>query len=499
MQIHNSSNATASPSRRPAPATFGERNFGNCQLGHKRRTRRLVQLADALLDHPEGPLTHKLQQPAAYRALCRLANQPPVTHQAVLRGPSQATLETLRARPGVSLLLHDTTELDYSGRTTLAALGQIGNGNGQGYECHNSLAADPATGRLLGLAHQILHSRRQVPQGEGVAAKRADPQRESRLWVRAVEAIGPAPQGALWVDICDRGADTFEFLEYEVRHGRAFVVRSTHSRALELDAGDGGPHLLHDRLRTLAAAAGWEVPLSARPGQPARTAAVQAAWAAVRLRAPHMRRGEHGRAPLALWAIRVWEPCPPTGVEPLEWVLLTAVPVDTTQELRERVSWYECRPLIEDFHKAQKTGVAIEGLRFQSQAGLEPVIALLSVVAVELVNLRVAARVPEQAGRPAAAVVDPLAVEVLSAWRYGEARDLTVREFTQALGRLGGHQGRKGDGLPGWQTLWRGWNQLHAMTSYERSRRSAPGGRAGPPGLHTMTSYAQSRRSYGKH
>jgi Transposase DNA-binding len=472
MHIHPASSTTPPPGLSPEPATFGARNFGACQLGHRRRTRRLVQLADALLDHPEGPLTHKLQQPAAYRALCRLANQPAVTHQAVLRGPTQATLDALRARPGVSLLLHDTTELDFSGRTTLAALGPIGNGRGQGYECHNSLAIDPATGRLLGLAHQILHTRRDVPPGEGVAAKRADPQRESRLWVRAVAAIGPAPAGALWVDVCDRGADTFEFLEYERRHDRAFVIRSTHSRALELDEGDDGPHRLHDRLRGLAPAARWEVGVAAQPGQPARTAAVQAAWAAVRLRAPRVRRGEHGRAALAVWAIRVWEPCPPAGVEPLEWVLLTAVPVATVADLRERVAWYEWRPLIEDYHKAQKTGAGIEGLRFQSQAGLEPVIALLSVVAVELVNLRVAARVPGQAERPAAEVVDPLCVEVLSVWRYGEARPLSVREYTLALGRLGGHQNRTGDGLPGWQTLWRGWNQLHAMTSYELSRRS---------------------------
>ena len=99
----------------------------------------------------------------------------------------------------------------------------------------------------------------------------------------------------------------------------------------------------------------------------------------------------------------------------------------------------------------------------QSQAGLEPLIALLSVVAVELVNLRAAARLPEQAGRPAAEVVEPVYVEVLSVWRHGEARPLTVREYTLALGRLGGHQNRKGDGLPGWQTLWRGWDKLQTM------------------------------------
>jgi hypothetical protein len=83
---------------------------------------------------------------------------------------------------------------------------------------------------------------------------------------------------------------------------------------------------------------------------------------------------------------------------------------------------------------------------------------------VEVVNLRVAER-------PAGERVEPLAVEVVSVWRSGAARALTVRECTPALGRLGGHPGRRGDGRTGWQTLWRGWNQLHATLSYELSKR----------------------------
>jgi hypothetical protein len=102
---------------------------------------------------------------------------------------------------------------------------------------------------------------------------------------------------------------------------------------------------------------------------------------------------------------------------------------------------------------------------------LEPLSALRSVLAVALVNLRVAARVPAQAGRPAAEVVAPLWAEGLRVGRYQEARPLSVREFTLALGRLGGHLHRAGDGLPGWPTLWQGWNQLHAMSLYELSRR----------------------------
>src|SRR6185312_11937546 len=102
-----------------------------------------------------------------------------------------------------------------------------------------------------------------------------------------------------------------------------FVIRSTHSRALEVES-EGTPRRLHDLLRSLPPRTGWTVEVAAHKGQPARTARVVCAWAEVTLKAPHVRRGEHGREPLRVRAIRVWEVDAPAGVEePLEWLLLT--------------------------------------------------------------------------------------------------------------------------------------------------------------------------------
>lgn len=454
------------------PPSFGEVHFGDCDLGDRRRNRRLVDLANRIHQHPEGSLPHKLRDPAAYRALCRLMNQPPVTHAAVLEPHRQHTLTRMRQQPGPVLILHDFTELDYSGHQTLRGLlGQIGNGGGQGYECHNSLAVEPDSGQVLGLVNQILHRRRHAPAGEGIAAKRDCPRRESRVWLRAVQAIGPAPADACWVDVCDRGADTFEFLEYECRQGRHFLIRSRYNRAL-LAPADEGVAALHDQLRAQEPVLGWTVRVAAQAGQPARQARVVACYQAVTLRAPHTgRRGQYPRRPLSLWAIRVWEVEAPAGVsEPLEWLLVTDLPIGDAAELRRRVRWYERRPLVEEFHKAQKTGLAIESLQFTTEGALQPAIALLSVAAVSLLNLREGARDAGRAEQAATTEVAAVYVEVLSVWRYGAVRPLTVREFALALGRLGGHLGRKGDGWPGWQTLWRGWNQLQALVTYEKAR-----------------------------
>jgi hypothetical protein len=445
--------------------------MAHTQLGDKRRTDRLVDTARRISGHPGGSLPDKLADPAAYRATLRLMNHPDGTHAAILQPHLQATLDRARHASGTVLFLQDITELDYSGQQTLASLGQIGNGGGRGYECHNALAIDAHSGELLGLACQQLHNRVRKPAKEGVAARRERLSRESLLWVKAARRIGPTPAGCHWVDVCDRGADTFEFLEYQLRHGRHFVIRSTHSRVLEVESR-GQPRLLHDLLRSLPAQVGWQVKVSANKGQPQRTARLQCAWAAVTLRPPHVRKGKHGRESLAVWALRVWEvAASPQVREPLEWLLLSDEPIADAWAAWRRVGYYERRPLVEDYHKAQKTGLGIEQLQLQSQAGLQPLIALLSVLAVALVNTRAAARDEERAMRPARELIDPLSLSVLSVWRYGQERPLTVRESVLALGRLGGHLNRKGDGLPGWQTLWRGAMKLHAMKEYELSRR----------------------------
>jgi hypothetical protein len=483
-------------------------DLGRAGLGHQARTRRLVYTAGLLAQEAAGrSLPDRLPDRADYEGALNLANNPAVTHQAVLQPHYEATRQRMLACPGVVLNISDLTELDYSGLRS-ACLGPIGNGHGRGFECHNSVALDPSTGDLLGLTSQILHVRdsdlqvqasaaaahRDAPgadarrkgqgrrAGEPAAARYQRQSRESRLWVQGSAALGEVPEGRLWVDVCDRASDTFEYLQFMASAKRSYVIRSTHNRALEeaegtpLQVGPGGeepPRRLHDLMRSLPGVMSWRVDVSANKGQPARVATVQMAWKQVRVLAPEDYQGEDKGA-LEVWAIRVWEPQPPAGVkEPLEWLLLSNVPVHSDEQARERVGWYEWRPAVEEFHKAQKTGMAIEALQLQSRAGLEPLIGLLSILAVTLVNLRQQARQPEAASRPARQVVDPLWVKVLSIWRYGEDRDLSLRQFVLDLARLGGYMNRRRGAWPGWIVLWRGLTKLRHMVQYEVARANA--------------------------
>jgi hypothetical protein len=445
--------------------TFGTTHFGTAALGHKQRNRCLVKIADAIHRHPGGTLPHKLHSPKDYKAMTRLMNRPEVTHAAVLQAHCQRTLELMRQVDGPVLVLHDTTELDYSGLHSIADLGSIGCNLGRGYLCHNSLAFDPQQRRVLGLAHQLLHERRLVGRKEGVASKRQRLNRESRLWPRAVSAVGPAPAERLWVHVADRGSDTFEHLAQHEQAGTSFVIRSLGRRNVQ--PGHDAPkkaRLLRRYARSLPLQGSKSVVIGSRGNKGEQGATVGIAFAEVLVQPPLVKRGDYEKRPLRLWLVVVRELKPPKGRQPLEWLLLTNVPVTNAQEAWERSAWYECRWVIEEYHKAQKTGCAIEELQFCSSQALQPMIALLSVVAVTLLNLREASRDEATAQRPATDSVDRRYVAVLTAWRYGSQRpDVTVREFYLALARLGGHQNRKRDRRPGWVVLWRGWMALQNM------------------------------------
>ncbi len=455
-------------------------HFGEACLGDRRRVERLVKTANRIFEHPGGSLPQKMRNHAELMGLYRLVDRPEVTHAAVIEPHVQRTRRLMRACTGVVLIIHDTTELDYTTRTGLKKTGPLGNGSQRGYLCHNSLAVTPQR-QVIGLAQQSLAFRREVPEEETAQQKREHPQRESRLWMRGCQAIGAAPEGSMWVDLADRGADTFEFLDYEHRSGRHYVVRSAKDRCLEGEDHIGSDRVhqkLHEYVRDLPELGQRTVRVNAEVGKKKgissrskvakkrkeREARVRVAAGLVQIQVPHFARGECQQESLDLWVVHVLELDPPAGEEALEWILLTNVPADTFEQACQRVDWYCCRPMVEELHKGMKTGCGIENPQFELEERLEPVIGLLSVVATVLLQLRQAGRDPRAGAMLATLLVPLLWVQVLSAWRYREVREeMSVLDFCMALARLGGHQNRKGDGSPGWLTLWRGWCELQGM------------------------------------
>ncbi len=475
--------------------TFGQSNFAHAQLGDKRRTKKLVALADLMARRPGGTLPQKLNNPKDLKAFYRLMNREEVTHQAIMNAHRAATIEQIAACDRPVLVLHDATELDFTKHFCVSeTMGQIGNGNRRGYIVQNSLAVEAQTGRVLGLTNQVLHHRADVPAGETLAQKRARESRESLLWLKGT---GQLPGDRKLVDVCDQGADTFEFFEHEVNSGRRFVIRCAYDRGIVIGHDDptkSDSSHLRTYARTLPIAGTWTLevtsraadknptkkgkkrkgkkPAAEKAARVARRANMAVSFAPVQIKPPGKKHGVYADAPLKVWVVRVWETDPPEGQERLEWFLITNEVVETFKSAYRVVGWYEKRWIIEEFHKGKKTGCQIESPQFTTEERLQPAIALISIVTLTLLEMRDASRRADAKTRPARDIISEDYVEVLSAWRHGRIhKGWTIHDFYYALARLGGHQNRKGDHPPGWQTIWRGWNDLQAMVAGAEAMR----------------------------
>ena len=464
--------------------SFGELNFGQAQLGDKRRTARLVRTANLMCRRPGGTLPQKLNAPKDLRGAYRLFQSEEVTHRSILESHQKVTLQKVVSVGRPVLVLHDATELNYTTHRSLKKLGQIGSGYGRGYIAQNSLAVDPETREAFGLCNQVLHRRAKVKKGETVAQKRKRKSRESLLWLQ-----GTANLPADWnlVDVCDQGADTFEFLEHEVKSGRRFVIRSAHNRSVQVghEASQGNKAsqrasvLLRPHACSFEATGHWTLQVTSKSEMKSkerrkgkkrlvkrmkRTANMAVSFGPVQIKPPRLRNGNYGDTPLPIWVVRVWEVDPPKGQERLEWFLYTNHSVNTFEDAYEVVGWYECRWIIEEYHKGLKTGCQIESPQFTCEDRLQPAIALISIVTLTLLSLRDAGRREDAKERKASEIISEDYIEILSAWRHGKVKmDWTIHDFVWAMARLGGHQNRKSDHPPGWQILWRGWIDLQAM------------------------------------
>ena len=455
--------------------SFGEQNFGHAELGDKRRTKRLASLADQMCARPGGTLPQKFRSPADLQAFYRLMSKDDVTHDAIMQAHRRATLDRIGEVDGPVLVIHDPTELEYTKHKSLKRLGQIGSGHRRGYIAHNSLAVDPENREVLGLCSQTLHRRPKVSKSETRTQRQKRKTRESLLWLKGTE---PTPADWKIVDVCDRGADTTEFLRHEMGSGRRFVIRSSHQRCILLGHGDpenSEPAKLKQFVTMLDVAGTWTLQVTSkseirsprRKGKKKlvnrikREAEMAVGFAPIQIAHSKMRKGE---PTMNVWIIRVWELNPPPGQERLDWTLITNEAVHTFDDAYRVVSWYECRWIIEEYHKGMKTGCRTEDLQFTDEERLQPAIAVLSVVTLTLLQLRQAARAPDAKTRKAKTVIGQSYVEVLSLWRHKKIKpDWTVHDFYYALARLGGHQNRKHDHPPGWQVLWEGWKELLPM------------------------------------
>lgn len=454
------------------PQRWAEQQFAGAKLTDIRRVARVQQIAEAMAVHPGRSIPKLCGSPYAVKATYNLFKHEDATPDNIQAGHRALVREGMQ-QPGVSLLLEDTTELSWSGKQAIAGLGPIGNSAAglQGFFVHTVLSVrwldapqDNSKRRpveVLGLRDQQYYVRTSCRRPRESSQERLKRDRESQVWSQASQRVGRAPAGVRWIRVADREADIYEYLASCQALGHSFVIRAAKDRALSHPETGKRTGRLLTAARSAVPLGECTLELRQRPKRPARPAHLCVSTTAVTLSAPW--RPGHGRGrkpPIQCTAVRVWEATVPEAGERLEWILLCDADVAHFAQARECARQYSTRWVIEEYHQAIKTGLGAERLQLESAERLFAAIAIMSVVAFRLIELRERLRRQPDA-EAAQAGVSPLELEVL---RQKSGRTLrTVREVALAIGRLGGHLNRTRDGLPGWQTLWHGMNTLHAL------------------------------------
>jgi len=437
---------------------WSEHTFGSADLNDCRRTQRLVASAAKIACHPEKSFTQVFDW-NELRAFYRLCDQSEATLAAV-QGPHWHQTRQAMGRHDLVLIVHDTTELDFTTHLHLTGAGPIGDGNGQGFLQHNSLAVLPAPRQILGLAYQQLRVREPAPEQESTYQRKRRA-RESQMWQEGFRAPGRPPEGCCWVDVCDRGSDDYEAVRAATEVGHHFLVRIYQKRLVFVSPQQDRQEYLLDFARSLPSQGSDVLEIKGRGGRPARKAVVAMAAAPVWVPAPKGTARRKSQPVIPAWVIRIWEPHPPVGIEePLEWLLLCSLPTNTLEELCQRRDWYCCRWLVEIYHDIEKNGCSEEGRRFETAARMETCLALLAVVAIRVFQLRCALEVqPEKRAEEVATQAEIAVVKRVLKTK----KKLTVRDFVHGVAKLGGFLGRTRDGEPGVRALWRGYQRLQDM------------------------------------
>jgi hypothetical protein len=437
---------------------WSKEQFGRCELGDRRRTARLVRYAAQVAADPSSSTPRQTECWDECKAAYRLIENEAVTFATITAPHYQAT----RQRSGGTwLLIGDTTETHFP-RKQVWGLGPTGNGGGQGFLLHSSLMVRPDGKEIVGLAGQVIRYRQRVKREPGGAQRMRRADRESVMWGQVVDQIGSAPEGVRFLHVFDRGGDQFELYCRMARHHTGWVVRACQlTRHILTPKRVKMP--LAKYLTTLPVAGTYTIDLPANQHQTARTAEMEVRFGPLTVPRPkHLSRWikESGIVEIPMWVVETRESHPPRSAKAARWVLFCSEEIGDLSAALQALEYYRKRWLIEEFHKALKSGCQLEERQYETAERLEAITGVLCVVAVRLLQLKTMAR--QEPERPAEQVVPARWIRMLQSLKKRSPKGAwTVREFYRELAKLGGFLGRKSDGEPGWMTLWRGFEKLH--------------------------------------
>jgi len=444
--------------------------MGAVELPDPRLSQRAVAILAAKAARPGDSIAQGAPSTAAAKGTYRFVENPRVTPEPLWNAIHEHTVQGF---PGIARIVsvQDTVCLMFPGLKCTKGLGTADQPREEALWMHSALALRP-DGHVLGLLHNHVWARPLAEFGKGhQAKKRPFVEKESFEWTRGMRHTAEqrdrfSPHTSI-LTVCDSAGDVHEVLaEAVAQPGDDVIIRAAQDRRVADECASVRAQLAAqkplDRLK---------IDVPRKQGERKRKARLEIRALRVTLLPPQNSRGLE---PVAINVLWVHEPKPPQGAEALDWLLLTTLPIGTAAERAEVVRLYKLRWRIEEFHLALKSGCRIEKTQLKTAARIEVLLPFFCATAARLVQLTYWARTEPEA--PCTVALSD--VEWHVAWRKTHGgpppegmEPPTVAEAVRMIGRMGGHLGRKCDGMPGVRTLWKGWRDLQLLVDYHRTFR----------------------------
>jgi len=344
------------------------------------------------------------------------------------------------------------------------------------------LVAFDAGGLPLGVAWQKNWARDKIETEltakEKQQRRRKTPieEKESIRWIegiRAAREVAEACPLTTCVCVADSEADIYEMFSEPraTRQGQVhLLVRACQNRTTGdpqsnwLEAARATSYLFRCSVNVSARNAKIEGETrKRRESRDARIAEVEVRATAVTLRPPY--RHDRTLPEVTVNVVLVEETNPPDGVTPIQWLLITTLPIDEPEQVQQIVSYYSVRWQIEIYFRTMKSGCRIENRQFETLDRLLNCLAVYSIVAWKIMYLcRLGRECPDL---DCEIIFEPSEWKsVYTTVRNEEAPSTppTLNEMIRMIATLGGYVNRRST-QPGPQTLWLGLQRVHDLST----------------------------------
>lgn len=451
----------------------------------KRLDKRFFEIVDSLGKRPSASIPAACGGAAEVAGAYRWFDNDKVTFERVLQSHREATLERIATQADV-VLVQDTTDVDLTRpEQQVRGVGPLDGNSRRGVLLH-LLHAFTLNGTSLGTIEASIINRtddKPLNATKTRAERQAIPieQKESYRWVVAFrQARELASQNPKTQFVClgDSESDIYEvFAETQLMPRNAhWIVRAAQDRAVqpenagEMVSASLRAELLASPVRytTQIRVRGRSAKVSCesrgrRQSRDSRDAEIEVHAVRLTLRPPH--RPDRKLPPVAMNVVLVRECNPPEHEAAVEWILLTDLPIETGEEIREIVEKYCLRWLIEVFFRTLKSGCRVEERRFEHLDRHLPCLAVYLIITWRTLYVcRLSREHPET---NCEAVFEP--AEWKSVYRVALGATPTkppkLAEMVRVVAQLGGYINKKRKDPPGPQTVWQGLQRLHDIAT----------------------------------